>query len=140
MSTPETFVAASAVPRICIIDDDDAVRDSLRDLLHSHGYEVKDFASALDFLSGGHAASEQFDCAIVDLQMPGLTGLELFDIMQRHACTLPFVMITGRADSALKDRARRRGVVAMLDKPVGENALIDAISKANTVRTARGHA
>ena len=76
MSTPETFVAASAVPRICIIDDDDAVRDLLRDLLHSHGYEVKDFASAVDFLSDGHAVSEQFDCAIVDLQMPGLTGLK----------------------------------------------------------------
>ena len=128
----------SASPRICIIDDDDAVRDSLRELLHSHGYEVGDFASASDYLASNHAVDDDFDCAIVDLQMPGMTGLELFEITRVRTPSLPFVMITGRADSALKERARRGGVIAMLDKPIGERTLIDAISKAHTARTARG--
>ncbi len=129
----------STSQRICIIDDDDAVRDSLGVLLRSYGYDVGDFASAHDFLMEAYAVGERFDCAIVDLQMPGISGLELFHLLRKRRSSLPFVMITGRADSTLKERARRGGVVAMLDKPIGANALIDAISKANTASTPRGH-
>ena len=131
-------MSAKTSTRICIIDDDDAVRDSLSELLRAHGYDVCDFPSALAYLNGG-ARNKAFDCAIVDLHMPGMSGLELLDTVQKRTASLPVVMITGRTDSALKERARRRGVVAVLDKPIAESALLAAITKANSARTDRGH-
>ncbi len=122
-------MSAQSSTRICIIDDDDAVRDSLGELLRAFGYEVRDFASALDYLNRD-SREDNFACAIVDLHMPGMNGIELLEHVQANKTTTPFVMITGRSDSALKERARRGGAFAMLDKPVGDSALIDAIEKA----------
>jgi CheY-like chemotaxis protein len=115
---------------VCIVEDDEAVRDSLAELLRSHGFEVQSYASALAFL--GDRGQEHTDCAclIADLHMPGMNGLELVELLRKRRSTTPVVVITGRADSGLRERARRSDAIALLDKPVDEDALLRAIARA----------
>ena len=111
-----------------VVDDDDAVRDSMRILLESHGMTVCDYACAPDFLAANETAIE--GCLLLDLHMPGMTGLELLEILRKRGYHLPVVMITGRSDSQLRERALRAGAVTLLDKPVDEDVLIRSLSGA----------
>jgi FixJ family two-component response regulator len=124
-------------PTICVIEDDEAVRDSLSELLKSHGLGVRTFSSALDFLTHRAAPQPDYRCVMADLHMPGMSGLELFELLQRRSNPPPFIMMTGRGRSVLKERARWTGVAALLDKPIEEAVLLDAIGKILTP-TAKG--
>lgn len=119
---------ATAKVTVHLVDDDDAVRDSLKILLESHGMNVRDYKSAGDFLSITGAGVR--GCLVLDLHLPVLSGLDLIKIMRQRKIRLPVVFITGRSDKDIKELAMRAGAVAFLDKPVAEESLIAAIHAA----------
>jgi two-component system, LuxR family, response regulator FixJ len=113
--------------KIYIVDDDEAVRDSLRALLEAVDIEVTDYASAQEFLARRNGDSNA--CLLLDLHMPGMSGIELLEHMQAEGSQLPTIVITGRSDPVLTDRALRSGALALFDKPVGEETLLAAIRR-----------
>ena len=113
---------------VYLVDDDDAVRDSLKTLLESYGLEVRDFSSGREFLA--NAAVAEAACLILDLHLPVVSGLDLLTMMRQQRMSLPVVLITGRSDKETRERALRAGAVAFLEKPVREDALIAAIDAA----------
>jgi len=117
------------LPReIHIVDDDDAVRDSMRVLLESLGFEVRDYNSAIDFLK--RRGAEAKGCLLLDLHMPVMTGIDLLEHMQSEGSMLPTIVITGRGDPILRERALKSGALALIDKPVSDQALLGAIGRA----------
>ena len=118
----------STVPLISIVDDDDSLRDSLNNLIRSLGFRAQGFASAEEFLNSNQLHDTQ--CLIVDVRMPGMSGLEL----QRHLVAahsqIPIVFITSHADDDAETRALKAGAVAFLYKPCREEMLIKAIDSA----------
>ena len=113
---------------ISVVDDDDSLRSSLGNLLRSVGFRVQEFASADAFLSG-HGVRETA-CLILDVRMPGTSGLEL----QRHIGAadwrLPIVFITSHADDSARSSAVAAGAVGFLYKPFREEEILDAIDSA----------
>ena len=118
-------MTTSIEPTVHLVDDDDAVRDSLKLLLESHAMNVCDYKSAEDFLSS--AAAGVRECLVLDMHLPVLSGLDLIKIMRERNMRHPIVFITGRSDKETKARAMSAGAVAFLEKPVGEDALMGAI-------------
>ena len=114
------------MPAIAIIDDDDAVCESTRFLLETYGLDVCAYESANDFL----AAAPKVDCIIVDYQMPGLTGLELVEALNRRGDAVPSIMITATTDCALERRAAKLGIRRVLRKPLANQELLAAIRAA----------
>jgi FixJ family two-component response regulator len=113
---------------VAIIDDDPDFRPSLARLLRSEGYQVTQFESADDFLAGhGH---EQLACAIVDLRMPGLSGIELQRQLKEMLPHVAVVFLTGHAAIPDSVQAMRAGAVDFLEKPVAEAELFSAIQSA----------
>ncbi|WP_018151095.1 response regulator transcription factor [Leeia oryzae] len=115
-------------PLIYLVDDDDDVREALALLLRTMGMRVETFSDPQTFLA-------QFDrmaigCLIVDIRMPGMTGLQLQQRMIDEQCTLPVIVITGHGDLNLCRRAFKAGAVEFLVKPVDEEALLEAVQKA----------
>ncbi len=115
--------------KIYVVDDDPAVRDSMRMVLESYGMNVQDYDSAEQFLEDS-AAQEGNGCLVLDYHMPRMTGLQLLDALQEHHITLPVVMVTGRSDPVLKESARKAGAAVILDKPVSDEDLLQAIELA----------
>jgi FixJ family two-component response regulator len=122
---------------VCVIDDDLAVRRGLTRLLETCGYRVEAYASPREFLRD--ATLSNFDCILMDVRMPGLTGFDLYDRLTTAGCRVPVIFITGHADADMAGRALRSESVKVLVKPFDEQALFDAIRHA--VETARrtGH-
>lgn len=110
-----------------VIDDDEAVRDSMRALLESLGIVVSDYASARDFLV--RLETNPKGCVLLDLHMPGMTGLELLDLLRAKGFRIPVVVISGRSDGALKERVLRAGALALLEKPVDESTLMNELDR-----------
>jgi two-component system response regulator FixJ len=119
--------------RVSIVDDDDAVRDSLRILLDAHGIDVESFATPTHFLH--HVGATKADCFIFDLHMPDMTGLELAEALRARHISTPIIIVTGRTDRVFAQRMRRAGVAAVLPKPVSDEDIIGAIAMARAVRT-----
>jgi FixJ family two-component response regulator len=111
-----------------LVDDDDAVRDSLQTLLESCGLEVRTYSSAVEFLTNAGACEE--GCLVLDLHLPVVSGLDLLTMIRQRKIWLPVVFITGRSDKETKERALRAGAVAFLDKPAEEDDLMAAIQAA----------
>ena len=113
---------------ISIIDDDDSVRESLRRLMRSVGFAVNVFASAEEFLDSDRLRNT--DCLILDVRLPGMSGLEL----QRHLATshseIPIIFITSYEDDEVRARALNAGAVAYFLKPFNDENLLDAIDAA----------
>ena len=118
---------------IYVVDDDDAVRDSLAVLLEPEGFTVRQFSSVDSFLEvleedppgdGGRA------CLLLDLHMPGKGGQELLDILGRRESRLPVVVMTGNTDEKTRAQALLKGAVAFLEKPVDADRLIDTLRDA----------
>ena len=110
------------VRTVLVVDDDEAVRDSLQALLESYSIRVRSFVSAEDFLGNGVTDAQR--CIILDLHMPGMGGVALLEELRKRSPKLPIIVITGRADAALKTRVERAGAVAMLEKPVDDAELM----------------
>ena len=113
-------------PIIHVVDDDEPLRIALVRLLRVKGYEVRTYASAGDFLIT--PPSEAPGCLILDLQMPGPSGLALQDALERSAVTLPIVFLTGHGDVASSVRALKAGAVDFLTKPVEPDVLLAAVA------------
>lgn len=120
--------APGPVPTICIVDDDEVVRDSMRAVLESRCYEVTDFASGAELLASNAAANAH--CLVLDIHMPGMTGLDVLRELLARKVTTPVILITGRTDAGIVAQAKALGAVALLDKPVGHATLFDTIRRA----------
>jgi FixJ family two-component response regulator len=113
---------------VFLVDDDEALRRATMRLLDSHGYVVRAFPSADEFLA-------QFDpgaagCLLLDVRMPGQSGFELQDELVARGVTLPIVFLTGHAEVQSSVRAMKQGAVDLLQKPVRESDLVQAIERA----------
>ena len=111
-----------------IVDDDEAVRQSLAFLLSSAGLAVRLYDSASAFLAG--LASVKGGCLITDMRMPDMTGLELLHALKARACGLPAIVITGHGDVALAVEAMKAGAVDFIEKPFDEEAILHAVQAA----------
>jgi two-component system response regulator FixJ len=112
---------------VYIVDDDAAVRDSLRMLLESAGYAVRGFDDARSFLSD---ADMDRGCLVVDIRMPGMSGLELQEELVRRNVSLPVIVITGHGDVPLAVRAMTAGAVDFIEKPFDDRRMLDSIARA----------
>ena len=110
------------------IDDDPLVRDSLADLLDSAGFNVRTFGSAADFLQ-----SERPDlpaCLVLDVELPGLSGLDLQAELTKSGVEMPIIFLTGRGDIPMSVRAMKAGALEFLTKPFRKQDLLDAVQEA----------
>jgi len=118
---------------VCVVDDDDAFRDSLRWLLESTGYRVAAYATAERFLAGYKPGTAS--CLVLDVRMPGLTGLELQQELNRRGETLPIIFITGHGDVAMAVNAVKSGAFDFLEKPFKDAQLLALIEQAASLGT-----
>jgi FixJ family two-component response regulator len=115
-------------PLIAIVDDDDALRHSLDNLIRSVGFRAQGFSSAEAFLGSNQA--HETACLILDVRMPGMNGLELQRQMVAASWQIPIIFITSHADDDARARALEAGAVAFLYKPCREEDLLNAIDAA----------
>jgi FixJ family two-component response regulator len=113
---------------VYILDDDFYVRQGLEDLLQSLGFNVVTFASVTEFLQ--NATSDAQGCLVLDVRLPGLSGLDLQAELKRLDIVIPIIFISGHGDIPMTVRAMRAGAVEFLTKPVREQELLDAVHSA----------
>jgi two-component system response regulator FixJ len=117
-----------AGPLVYLVDDDDAVRDSLGLLLRSIGLDCALYGSALDFLE--HYDPSRHACLVADIRMPGLSGLELQQRLNEQRAEIPIIFITGHGDVPMAVNAMKAGAADFIQKPFRDQDLIDRIHKA----------
>ncbi len=117
-----------AEPIIFVIDDDESIREALKDLLQSVGLLVETFAAAPEFLQSRHP--DVPSCLVLDVRMPGLSGLDLQQEMADANIHTPIIFITGHGDIPMTVRAMKAGAVEFLTKPFRDQDLLDAIQQA----------
>jgi len=115
-------------PNVFIVDDDQAVRESLSDLMDSVGLNAETFASAQEFLT--RYTPSLWGCLVLDIRMLGMSGLELQDELTRRGSLLPTIFITGHGDVPMAVQAMRRGAMDFIQKPFREQDLLDSINLA----------
>jgi FixJ family two-component response regulator len=113
---------------ISVIDDDASVRAATNNLLSSHGYLIQTFVSADDFLKSNHL--DESSCVIADVQMPGMSGLDLLTHLRAQGYAVPFIFITAFPDDSVRTRALKAGAICFLGKPFTGPALINCIKTA----------
>jgi two-component system response regulator FixJ len=113
---------------VYIVDDDEAVRDSLSLLLESKGYAIKSFVSAPEFLAA--APSLPVGCLIVDIRMPEMDGLELQQHLTDRSLDFPLIVITGHGDVPLAVRAMKAGAVDFIEKPFASETILSSLEAA----------
>ena len=112
---------------IVIVDDDASLRRSLGNLLGSTGFNVETFASAEAFLAAGKVAA--MDALVLDVRMPGMSGVDLLVELGRRASRLPVVVLTAHGDDDVRKQCLRAGALAFLTKPFQAQDLLDAIQR-----------
>ena len=117
-----------AVPIIGVIDDDECVRESLAGFAESVGYETALFASAEDFLQS--VVDDSLACLILDVRLPGMSGVELYAQLVQSCRPIPTIFITAHADVEMATWVRKPGVIALLYKPFQPEVLLQALRKA----------
>jgi two-component system response regulator TtrR len=118
---------------ISVVDDDEAMRDSLRWLLESAGYKVASYPSAERFLATHRTG--QASCLVLDVRMPGVTGLELQQELNRRGTALPIIFITGHGDVPMAVDALKNGAFHFLEKPFRSEKLLELLEQASTLGT-----
>jgi FixJ family two-component response regulator len=114
---------------VAVVDDDISVRESLESLIRSVGMQVKVFASAEEFLSAAHNGNA--DCLVLDVRLPGMSGVDLHRHLLAHRREVPVIFITAHAsDDRSRLQARSDWTVAYLTKPFGEDELLNAVDAA----------
>jgi two-component system response regulator FixJ len=114
--------------RVCIVDDDEAIRESLRLLLFAAGIACHTYPSADTFLE--RADAREFDCLLLDIRMPGMDGLELFQLLLREQAPYPIIFITGHGDIPLAVTAIKQGAFDFLTKPFRQGELLEKVQSA----------
>lgn len=122
MMNQERKTVASTV---FVVDDDQAMRNSLKWLIESVGMRVELFGSADDFLSSYYPGRS--GCVLLDVRMPGMSGLDLQEYLSEHDIGIPVIIITGHGDVPMAVRAMKAGAVDFIEKPFNDEALLDAI-------------
>ncbi len=113
---------------IYVVDDDEAVRESLQVLLETRGFSVSTYGSAEAFLGAYRPGSGA--CAVVDLRMPGMDGLQLIERLKGDGASLPVIMVTGHGDVPLAVRAMKAGAADFVEKPYGNDVILGAVARA----------
>jgi two-component system response regulator FixJ len=119
-----------------IVDDDEAVRDSLQVLLDAKGYTAKSYVSAEAFLAAQVAS--QTGCAIVDVRMPGMDGITLLNELRRRGHSMPVIVVTGHGDIPLAVQAMKAGAVDFVEKPYANETITEAVRRALAAATTPG--
>ncbi len=126
-------------PTVFLVDDDPAMLDSLRWLVESIGLRVEVFTSAAAFLAA--YTTDRHGCLVVDVRMPGMSGLELQEQLVAERVTIPTVVISGHGDVPIAVRAMRAGAVDFIEKPFSDHVILDriqaAVKKDQTLRELR---
>jgi len=120
------MIADKSTQTVFLVDDDEFVRDSLAALLEAYDFKVEAFSCGRDFL----AAHNGEGCLLLDIHMPGLSGLDVLKKLRTDRQTTPVILITGRRDHMIEEQAKALGAVALLDKPVPHTALLAALRQA----------
>ena len=115
-------------PLVSVVDDDESVRESLPDLLNEMGFAVQAFSSAEEFLASDFVAPTK--CLLLDIAMPGMSGLELQEELQHRGRRIPIVFITAQKDDTVRPHLIARGAVECLFKPFSDTALLSALNAA----------
>jgi FixJ family two-component response regulator len=113
---------------IAIVDDDESLRRSVRNLLTSVGFHAESFASAEAFLEWLHR--DRASCLVLDLRMPGMSGLDLLAHLNRIGVRIPAIILTAHGDDEARRQTARAGAVAFLGKPFRGDVLVDAVRAA----------
>ncbi|QDF96587.1 DNA-binding response regulator [Azoarcus sp. DD4] len=113
--------------QIFIVDDDEALRDSLVWMLESSGYRVAAFDSAEAFLAAW--SDLMAGCLVLDVRMPGMSGLELFEELGRRRCTLPVIFITGHGDVPMAVAALKKGAADFIEKPFADRDMLRLVAQ-----------
>ncbi len=115
-------------PTVFVVDDDQAVRDSLRWLFESINLKVEMFESAGEFLKA--CEPSRCGCLVLDVRMPGMSGLDLHESLAAHGITMPVIIITGHADVPMAIRAMKAGSFDFVEKPFNDQMLLESIQDA----------
>ena len=118
----------NVAPLIHVVDDDESLRTSLLDLLDAAGFEARGYASTGEFLL--NPPTDRSGCMLLDVRLPGPSGLDLQSALARHGVALPVIFLTGHADVTTSVRAMKAGAVDFLEKPVERATLLEAIARA----------
>ena len=113
---------------VAVIDDDESVRTALKELLRSVGLPAQAFSSAEDFVKSGQ--QRRTGCLIVDIRMPGMSGLELQAKLNADHCRIPTIFITAHGDEKMRMQALRGGAVEFVTKPFDDEALLETVRAA----------
>ena len=109
---------------VYIVDDDEAVRDSLRWLLEGNGFSVKVFGNAEELLEFSKARNHEIiGCLILDVRMPGITGVELHDVLLNEGIDIPVIFITGHGSVSLAVKSMKKGAIDFLEKPFSDEEI-----------------
>ena len=117
------------IPVIAVVDDDKSVRESLAEFMESVGYEVALFSSGEEFLESTRR-SDDLQCMILDVRLPGMSGLDLFSELTASRRSLPTIFITAHVDAVVAGCVTKPGVVSVLYKPFQPAALLKAVRSA----------
>lgn len=128
MDTAGRHAATPRGARVLLLDDDESVLRSVARLLRSAGHTVEPFSSPREFLR--RAPAEEAGCAVIDLSMPEMTGLDVQAALQASGCLLPLVFMSGAADVPEAIQALKAGAVDFLVKPFMSQAMLDAVTRA----------
>ena len=115
-------------PTVYVVDDDEAMRDSLRWLIESADLDVETYAEAQDFLDAYDG--KKHGCLVLDLRMPNMSGLELQDALATRNITIPIIFITAHGEIKAAVRAMKGGAVDFISKPFSDHLLLDRIKQA----------
>src|SRR5467141_4832376 len=112
---------------VCVVDDDESLRRSVRNLLSSVGFRVETFVSAEEFLESAHRANT--GCLVLDLRMAGMNGLDLHRQLAATGSRIPVIILTAHGDEEARRRSREAGAVAFFGKPFRADALLNAVER-----------
>jgi len=115
-------------PLVAIVDDDELFRRSVERLVRSAGFRIETFGSAEDFLERGDL--DRISCAILDLTLPGMNGLDLQRRLNRRLRPMPIVFVSAHVEALIQTNALRAGAIAFLKKPFDDSTLLDALDRA----------
>ncbi len=129
LQTSETTLPMADTPVVYVVDDDPDVRDSLCWLIESVGWSVESYGDADEFLARAKGEPMR-GCLVADLRLPGMSGLEMVELLRERGMDLPVIMITGHGDVTAAVRAFKSGCLDFIEKPFSDQALLDRIREA----------